>query len=121
MQWTVTVYSAAVSLGLSVLFARSMGSSAFGHYTYIYVLASFLVLMQDAGFNTLLMRERTAPSAVLQSRYVELPSTALLHLIMTTLFFMIMTVQGGRAFRARCDLCLLRAQRQRVARTGRGP
>lgn len=96
MQWTVTVYSAAVSLGLSVLFARSMGSSAFGHYTYIYVLASFLVLMQDAGFNTLLMRERTAPSAVLQSRYVELPSTALLHLIMTTLFFMIMTVLLSR-------------------------
>jgi O-antigen/teichoic acid export membrane protein len=91
MQWGVTVYSAAVSLGLSVLFARSMGSSAFGHYTYIYVLAGFLVLVQDAGFNTLLMRERSAPSAVLQSRYAELPSTALLHLTVTTAVFLILT------------------------------
>jgi len=96
MQWGVTVYSAAVSLGLSVLFARSMGSSAFGHYTYIYVLAGFLVLVQDAGFNTLLMRERTAPSAVLQSRYAELPSTALLHLLVTTVFFMVVTALLSR-------------------------
>lgn len=90
MQWGVTAYSAAVSLGLSVLFARSMGSSSFGHYTYIYVLVSVLVLMQDAGFNTLLMRERASPSAALSTRYSELPSTALMHLLLTTSVFMLL-------------------------------
>ncbi|MFK3799877.1 lipopolysaccharide biosynthesis protein [Pseudomonas sp. NPDC088444] len=87
MQWGVTGYSAAVSLGLSVLFARSMGSSAFGHYTYIYVLASVLVLAQDVGFNTLLLRERAAPSANLQSHCDQLPTVALLHLLLTTVLF----------------------------------
>lgn len=91
MQWGATVYSALVSLGLSVLFARSMGSSAFGHYTYIYVLVSVLVLAQDAGFNALLMRERTSPSPALSARYPELPGTALLHLLVTTLCFMLIT------------------------------
>lgn len=92
MQWGVTCYSAAVSLGLSVLFARSMGSSAFGHYTYIYVLASVLVLAQDAGFNTLLLRERVAPSATLQSRYEQLPTIAVLHLLVTSSLLLIMAV-----------------------------
>lgn len=96
MQWVVTAYSAAVSLGLSVLFARSMGSSAFGHYTYVYVLVSFIVLVQDAGFNTLLMRERTAPSATLEAHYDELPSIALFHLMLTTAFFMVLTVLLSR-------------------------
>lgn len=91
MQWGVTVYSAAVALGLSVLFARSMGSTAFGHYTYISVLASFIVLAQDAGFNTLLMRERTAPSSALKAHYDELPSIVLLHLLLTTTLFMGLT------------------------------
>jgi O-antigen/teichoic acid export membrane protein len=90
MQWGVTGYSAAVSLGLSVLFARSMGSSSFGHYTYIYVLVSVLVLMQDAGFNTLLMRERASPSAALSARSSELPSIALIHLLLTTLAFILL-------------------------------
>ncbi|MCF7545715.1 oligosaccharide flippase family protein, partial [Pseudomonas petrae] len=90
MQWGVTAYSAAVSLGLSVLFARSMGSSSFGHYTYIYVLVTVLVLMQDAGFNVLLMRERASPSAALSTRYSELPSTALTHLLVTTSVFMLL-------------------------------
>ncbi len=90
MQWGVTAYSAAVSLGLSVLFARSMGSSSFGHYTYIYVLVTVLVLMQDAGFNVLLMRERASPSAVLSTRYSQLPSTALMHLLVTTSVFMLL-------------------------------
>lgn len=90
MQWGVTAYSAAVSLGLSVLFARSMGSSSFGHYTYIYVLVTVLVLMQDAGFNVLLMRERASPSAALSTRYSELPSTALMHLLVTTSAFMLL-------------------------------
>lgn len=90
MQWGVTGYSAAVSLGLSVLFARSMGSSAFGHYTYIYVLSSVLVLAQDAGFNTLLLRERAAPSVTLKSRCDQLPTIALLHLLVTTLLLVVM-------------------------------
>lgn len=90
MQWGVTGYSAAISLALSVLFARSMGSSAFGHYTYIYVIASVLVLAQDAGFNTLLLRERAAPSGSLQSRCDQLPTIALAHLLITTsLFFVV--------------------------------
>ncbi|WP_158541427.1 MULTISPECIES: polysaccharide biosynthesis C-terminal domain-containing protein [unclassified Pseudomonas] len=89
MQWGVTAYSAAVSLGLSVLFARSMGSSAFGHYTYIYVLASVLVLAQDAGFNTLLLRERAAPSASLRSHCSQLPTVAVLHLLVTTGLFIV--------------------------------
>jgi O-antigen/teichoic acid export membrane protein len=98
MQWGVTAYSAAVSLGLSVLFARSMGSSAFGHYTYIYVLASFIVLVQDAGFNTLLMRERTAPSATLVAHYDELPSIALWHLMLTTALFIVLAALVYRWF-----------------------
>jgi O-antigen/teichoic acid export membrane protein len=91
MQWGVTIYSAAVSLGLSVLFARSMGSAGFGHYTYIYVLASFLTLVQDAGFNTLLMRERTLPSAGLASHCRELPTIGLWHLLFTTALFVTIT------------------------------
>jgi len=105
MQWGATLYSVAVSLGLSVLFARSMGPSAFGNYTYVYVLASFLVLVQDGGFKTLLMRERVARSAVLLSRYDQLPSVALQHLLGSTIIFVLAAVllspwMGGFALAA---------------------
>lgn len=65
-QWMSTIYGAAMSLGISIFLARSMGPDAFGAYTYIYVLAMFLALIQDAGLKTLLLRERTSPTAALE-------------------------------------------------------
>lgn len=92
MQWGATLYSVCVSLGLSVLFARTMGPSAFGSYTYIYVLASFLALSQDGGFNTLLIRERVAKSSLLLTRNDDLPTIALTHLLGSTIILIAFAV-----------------------------
>lgn len=73
VQWMSTIYGAVMSLGISVLLARSMGPDAFGAYTYIYVLAMFLALIQDAGLKTLFLRERASPTAALKALNQTLP------------------------------------------------
>ncbi|KPB72079.1 polysaccharide biosynthesis C-terminal domain-containing protein [Pseudomonas cannabina] len=90
-QWVSTFYGAAVSLGISILLARSMGPDAFGAYTYIYVLAMFLALIQDAGIRTLLLRERTSPTASLKTLNQALPNQALLHLVVSSLLLMLLS------------------------------
>ncbi|MDU8543574.1 polysaccharide biosynthesis C-terminal domain-containing protein [Pseudomonas syringae group sp. J248-6] len=88
-QWMSTIYGAAMSLGISIFLARSMGPDAFGAYTYIYVLAMFLALIQDAGLKTLLLRERTSPTAALETLNQVLPSQALLHLVISSAVLML--------------------------------
>ncbi len=89
VQWMSTIYGAAISLGLSIFLARSMGPDAFGAYTYIYVLAMFLALIQDAGIRTLLLRERTSPTVALKALNHVLPSQALLHLFVSSAMLML--------------------------------
>ncbi|KPX40376.1 putative polysaccharide biosynthesis protein [Pseudomonas syringae pv. helianthi] len=89
VQWLSTIYGAAMSLGISIFLARSMGPDAFGAYTYIYVLAMFLALIQDAGIKTLLLRERTSPTAALEALNRVLPSQALLHLVISSAVLML--------------------------------
>ncbi|WP_440812203.1 oligosaccharide flippase family protein [Pseudomonas syringae] len=91
LQWMSTIYGAAVSLGISIFLARSMGPDSFGTYTYLYVLAMFLALIQDAGFKTLLLRERTSPTASLETLNQALPSQAILHLVFSTLVLMLIS------------------------------
>ncbi|MDU8456876.1 polysaccharide biosynthesis C-terminal domain-containing protein [Pseudomonas syringae group sp. J254-4] len=96
VQWMSTIYGAAVSLGLSIFLARSMGPDAFGAYTYIYVLAMFLALIQDAGIKTLLLRERTSPTAALKTLNQTLPSQALLHLVISSIVLMLGSYLASR-------------------------
>lgn len=96
VQWMSTIYGAAMSLGISVLLARSMGPDAFGAYTYIYVLAMFLALIQDAGLKTLFLRERASPTAALQALNQTLPRQALLHLVISSLVLMLLACLASR-------------------------
>ncbi len=83
-QWLSVLFTAAVSLALSVWLARSMEPSGFGHYAYVLNLATLLSLLQDAGLRTLVMRERVNPSPSLAAHEVALPGMAKGHLLLST-------------------------------------
>lgn len=83
-QWLSILFTAAVSLALSVWLARSMGPAGFGRYAYLLSVAALLALIQDAGLKTLVLRERVATSAVLSTFNATLPGLARGHLLVTT-------------------------------------
>ena len=75
LQLSATVYSASISLYLSVALAVLLGPEKFGAYAGVVAIASFLALLQDAGLRTLVARERTVPSPG-----AAVPATALISL-----------------------------------------
>ena len=83
-QWLSILFTASVSLGLSVWLARSMQPGGFGRYAYLLILATLLALLQDAGMRTLILREQVAPSARLAMVHDSLPGLARGHLLWTT-------------------------------------
>lgn len=80
-QWTATLYVAAVTLGVSALLARRMGPEGFGNYFFILGLMTLLIPFQNAGFPTLMMREKTASTPALAALSPILPGLALGHLL----------------------------------------
>jgi len=90
-QWLATLYTALVSLGISVLLARRMGPEAFGTYFYILGIVTLLATLQNAGFSTLLLRERISATPALAALAPVLPGLALGHLLAVTLAMMLGT------------------------------
>jgi len=87
-QWLATLYAALVSLGISVLLARRMGPEAFGTYFYILGIVTLLAPFQNAGFSTLLLREKISATPALAALAPALPGLALGHLLAVSLALM---------------------------------
>lgn len=84
-QWLATLYVALVSLGISVFLARRMGPEAFGSYFYILGIVTLLAPLQNAGFSTLLLREKISTTPALATLASALPGLALGHLLAISL------------------------------------
>ena len=80
-QWLATLFVGAVSFGLVVWLARVMGPATFGQYSYVLTIAALLLILQDGGFKTLLLRENAAASPMLSNWASNLFSLAVGHLI----------------------------------------
>ena len=100
IQLLSTGYIGAVSLGITILLARILGVKEFGRYQYALTIATFYALLQDGGFRTLIFRERGAQTPEIAaylkklfstqtSEYELLINLSLAHLILTTLFGMV--------------------------------
>ena len=76
-QWYATVYVAAISAGVTFYLARSLGPGSFGVYSYFLAVASVIAAVQDGGFRTLLVREKTATSPALRAVAATLPHAAI--------------------------------------------
>jgi O-antigen/teichoic acid export membrane protein len=89
-QWLATIYVAAVSAGITLFLARSLGPDSFGIYSFFLALASLIAAVQDGGFQTLIVREKTAASPSLKVTAAQLRRYALgNNLVFTTLAMLI--------------------------------
>lgn len=88
VQWLATLYAALVSLGISILLARRMGPEAFGTYSYVVGIVALLAPLQNAGFSTLLLREKISATPALAALAPALPGLALGHLLAVSLAMM---------------------------------
>jgi O-antigen/teichoic acid export membrane protein len=53
-------------MGLTFVLGRVLGPVGFGDYSYILTLASLFFILQDGGFKTLILREKTLPTPAFQ-------------------------------------------------------
>lgn len=83
-QWMATIYTAAVSMGLTFVLGRLLSPGGFGTYSYILTLASLFFILQDGGFKTLIFREKTLPTPALEEHGDNLFSLAFGHALMST-------------------------------------
>ena len=83
-QWMASIYTAAVSMGITFVLGRLLGPGKFGTYTYILTLASMFFILQDGGFKTLIFREKTMPGPALAGHNDNLFSMAFGHAAMCT-------------------------------------
>lgn len=82
-QWSASITCALVSLGLSIFLARLMGPAVFGTYTFWLGVGAAMGIAMDAGFRTLLLRERaTATTAGQPSRPEQRLPAMLGHLLL---------------------------------------
>ncbi|WP_042813517.1 oligosaccharide flippase family protein, partial [Xanthomonas citri] len=95
-QWLSILFTAAVSLALSVWLARGMGPAGFGRYAYLLNLATLLALLQDAGMRTLVLREGVA-AGIPATLARALPGLARGHLLWSTLLLVAATLAATRA------------------------
>ena len=98
-QWLATLYTAAVSLGLTFILGRELGPKGFGNYSYILTLASLFFILQEGGYKALLFREKTLPSEGLKRYGDRLFSWALGHAVVITAagaFFVLVLPTGYR-------------------------
>lgn len=98
-QWLATLYTAAVSLGITFVLGRVLGPDGFGSYSYILTIATLFFIIQDGGFKTLLFREKTLPSEGLKRYGDRLFSWALGHAVVITAagaFFVLVLPTGYR-------------------------
>ena len=107
-QWVATLYTAAVSVGLTFVLGRVLGPDKFGSYSYILTIATLFFILQDGGFRTLLFREKTLPSKGLKGYGDRLFSWALGHAVVITAagaFFVLVLPTGYRTAILAAILC----------------
>lgn len=102
-QWAATIYTGAVSFGLSVLIARSIGPASFGKYAVALAAGAMLSIVLDGGFRTLLMRESARQSASSRFTLPLLPRLAFGHALAAAV---VMLVLAGVFFQAYLSLAL---------------
>ena len=103
VQLLSTGYVGAISLAITIFLARTLGVKEFGRYQYALTIGSFYALLQDAGFRTLIFREKGAESPEI-SAYIKrffppqttsdqlLTNLSLIHLIIITLIGITITL-----------------------------
>jgi O-antigen/teichoic acid export membrane protein len=62
VQWLAVAYGAGVSLGLLLFLTRRLGPSGLAIYLYVSAIASLFAILQDGGFQVLVIREKASPT-----------------------------------------------------------
>jgi O-antigen/teichoic acid export membrane protein len=83
-QWLATFFIGGVSFLLTAFIARRIGPEAFGLYALALSAGSLVAILIDAGFRTLMLRERSRPSEYLGSAMHAMPGQALAHVLIAS-------------------------------------
>ena len=83
-QWLATLFVGVVSVAVVFLCARLMGPETFGVYSGLLAVAALLIIAQDGGFKTLLLREQVAESPHLAAHSGDLFALGLGHVLLAT-------------------------------------
>lgn len=81
-QWFAAAFVGAVSLGVSVLIARTLGPELFGVYSIAIAAGALVAIFIDGGFGKLLQRERAFVSPSLAAHAQDLPGLAFGHALL---------------------------------------
>ena len=84
-QWLAVGFTGLVSLGLSVLIARTLGPDLFGVYAIALSAGALLAILMDGGFSKLLQRERTRVTPSLTQVLPDLPGLSYGHAMLVVL------------------------------------
>jgi O-antigen/teichoic acid export membrane protein len=90
-QWGATLFIGAASFLLTAYIARSIGPESFGFYSSALAAGSLLAIFIDGGMRTLVLRERSRPSEVLQSFQENLPGFAMAHALAIALMLWVVS------------------------------
>ncbi len=91
-QWLAIAYIGLVSLGLSILVARTLGPDLFGIYAVALSVGTLVAILIDGGFSKLLQRERARESITLAEIGPALPALAYGHAILAIVTLSILAV-----------------------------
>lgn len=86
VQWLAVGFVALVSLGVSVVIARTLGPELFGIYSIAISGGAVVAILLDGGFGRLLQREHAQPTPALAEFVPVLPRAAYGHSVMCILF-----------------------------------
>jgi O-antigen/teichoic acid export membrane protein len=81
-QWFAAAFVGAVSLGVSVLIARTLGPELFGVYSIAIAAGALVAIFIDGGFGKLLQRERAFASPSLAAHAQDLTGLAFGHALL---------------------------------------
>jgi O-antigen/teichoic acid export membrane protein len=91
-QWFAVGFTGLVSLGLSVLIARTLGPDLFGVYAIALSAGALLAILMDGGFSKLLQRERTRVTPTLSQVLLDLPGLSYGHAMLMVLGLSVVAV-----------------------------
>lgn len=91
-QWLAVGFTGLVSLGLSILIARTLGPDLFGVYAIALSAGGLLAILIDGGFSKLLQRERTRVTPTLSQVVLDLPGLSYGHAMLVVLGLSVVAV-----------------------------
>lgn len=106
-QWLATLFVGGVSLALVFLCARRMGPETFGIYSGLLAVAALLIIPQDGGFKTLLLRERVAESPHLAAFSGELSRLGFGHVLAATAALLVLIALAPIPYRIELALAVV--------------